>query len=396
MDIEQNIWGFTPEGEAVILYTMTNGAGAQVRLSNIGAGIVSIVVPDREGRMADVALGYDDFRSYFNDGPCMGKTPGRFANRIGFARFTLDGKEYRLTRNCNGRHHLHGGDAGFANKLWDSRVETDRVVFSLLSPDGDQGYPGDLDAEVVYDWNDDCELEITLYARTSAPTVVNLTNHAYFNLRGEAEGGALENVLKLNASCFLETDADQITTGRRTPVEGTPMDFREPKPLGRDINADYEPLRFGYGYDHCWAIDGWEPGRLTDFGFLYDPQSGRRMTIRSTQPGVQIYTGNWLEGCPRSISGHEYRGDRVSGLSRQSEQARVSVGRAPSRGNLRAEDRLSLRYVVARRTEFRRRSVTEAPVAGARMPDGDSGNVRARPVRQAETGTYDYACTQTK
>ena len=199
------------------------------------------------------------------------------------------------------------GDAGFANKLWDSRVETDRVVFSLLSPDGDQGYPGDLDAEVVYDWNDDCELEITLYARTSAPTVVNLTNHAYFNLRGEAEGGALENVLKLNASCFLETDADQITTGRRTPVEGTPMDFREPKPLGRDINADYEPLRFGYGYDHCWAIDGWEPGRLTDFGFLYDSQSGRRMTIRSTQPGVQIYTGNWLEGCPRSISGHEYR-----------------------------------------------------------------------------------------
>ena len=307
MDIEQNIWGFTPEGEAVILYTMTNGAGAQVRLSNIGAGIVSIVVPDREGRMADVALGYDDFKSYFNDGPCMGKTPGRFANRIGFARFTLDGKEYRLTRNCNGRHHLHGGDAGFANKLWDSRVETDRVVFSLLSPDGDQGYPGDLDAEVVYDWNDDCELEITLYARTSAPTVVNLTNHAYFNLRGEAEGGALENVLKLNASCFLETDADQITTGRRTPVEGTPMDFCEPKPLGRDINADYEPLRFGYGYDHCWAIDGWEPGRLTDFGFLYDPQSGRRMTIRSTQPGVQIYTGNWLEGCPRSISGHEYR-----------------------------------------------------------------------------------------
>ena len=137
--------------------------------------------------------------------------------------------------------------------------------------------------------------------------MVNLTNHAYFNLRGEAEGGALENVLKLNALCFLETDADQITTGRRTPVEGTPMDFREPKPLGRDINADYEPLRFGYGYDHCWAIDGWEPGRLTDFGFLYDPQSGRRMTIRSTQPGVQIYTGNWLEGCPRSVSGHEYR-----------------------------------------------------------------------------------------
>lgn len=307
MDIEQNIWGFTPEGEAVILYTMTNGAGAQVRLSNIGAGIVSIVVPDREGRMADVAARIRRFQKLFQRRALHGQDARPVREPYRLRRFTLDGKEYRLTRNCNGRHHLHGGDAGFANKLWDSRVETDRVVFSLLSPDGDQGYPGDLDAEVVYDWNDDCELEITLYARTSAPTVVNLTNHAYFNLRGEAEGGALENVLKLNASCFLETDADQITTGRRTPVEGTPMDFREPKPLGRDINADYEPLRFGYGYDHCWAIDGWEPGRLTDFGFLYDPQSGRRMTIRSTQPGVQIYTGNWLEGCPRSISGHEYR-----------------------------------------------------------------------------------------
>ena len=308
MDIEQNIWGFTPQGEAVIIYTMTNSRGAYVRLTNIGAAVVSVVVPDRDGALADVVLGYDDFRSYFNDGPCMGKTAGRYANRIGHARFTLDGREYRLTPNCAGRHHLHGGgEGGFANKLWDSRVETDRVVFSLYSPDGDQGYPGDLDAEVVYDWNDDCELEITLYARTSAPTVVNLTNHAYFNLRGEGNGNALSNRLQLHASNYLETDSDQITTGRLVPVAGTPMDFRAEKTIGDEIGADYEALRIGAGYDHCWAIDGWEPGRLTPFGHLYDPESGRRMTISSTQPGVQIYTGNWLEGAPRSQSGREYR-----------------------------------------------------------------------------------------
>ena len=308
MDIEQNIWGFTPQGEAVIIYTMTNSRGAYVRLTNIGAAVVSVVVPDRDGALADVVLGYDDFRSYFIDGPCMGKTAGRYATRIGHARFTLDGREYRLTPNCAGRHHLHGGgEGGFANKLWDSRVETDRVVFSLYSPDGDQGYPGDLDAEVVYDWNDDCELEITLYARTSAPTVVNLTNHAYFNLRGEGNGNALSNRLQLHASNYLETDSDQITTGRLVPVAGTPMDFRAEKAIGDEIGADYEALRIGAGYDHCWAIDGWEPGRLTPFGHLYDPESGRRMTISSTQPGVQIYTGNWLEGAPRSQSGREYR-----------------------------------------------------------------------------------------
>ena len=308
MDIEQKVWGFTPQGEAVILYRMTNARGASVELTNIGAAVVSIEVPDREGRMADVALGYDDFASYFGDGPCMGKIAGRFANRIGFARFALDGREYRLTRNCAGRHHLHGGgEGGFANKLWNSRVESDRVVFSLQSPDGDQGYPGDLDVEAVYEWNDDCELAISLYAETSAPTVVNLTNHTYFNLCGEGRGDCLSNILRLNASNYLETDADQIVTGRYVPVENTPMDFREAKALGRDIGADYEALRIGAGYDHCWVIDGWEAGRLTDFGSLYDPRSGRRLTIRSTQPGVQIYTGNWLEGAPRGRSGTEYR-----------------------------------------------------------------------------------------
>ncbi|MDD3109002.1 MAG: galactose mutarotase [Alistipes sp.] len=306
-NIEQNIWGFTEQGEAVLLYTMTNAQGAVVKLSNFGATIVSIEVPDRDGKKADVALGYDDFHSYYGDGPCMGKTVGRFANRIGNARFTLDGVEYHLTANCNGGHHIHGGGiAGFANKIWESRVETDRVVFSLFSPDGDQGYPGDLNAEVVYDWSDDNELEITYYAKSSAPTIVNLTNHSYFNLKGEDQPGAMDQLLQLNAKRYLRYDASCVCTGELIPIEGTPMDFSQPKALSREIDADYEPLRFGSGYDQSWAIEGYEKGKLSEAGILYDPESGRRLRILTTQPSIHIYAGNFMQGCPRSISGHEY------------------------------------------------------------------------------------------
>lgn len=305
--IEQNIWGFTPEGEAVVLYTMTNGIGASVQLVNIGAAVVSITVPGRDGNLGNVALGYNAFDSYFDDAPAMGKTAGRFANRIAYAQFTLDGKKYHLSQNA-GQHHLHGGPKGFANRLWNSRVETDRVVFSLFSPDGDEKYPGDLSVETVYDWNDECELEITFFGKSEAPTIINLTNHTYFNLRGENSGSKamLEQKLQLNASRFLDTDATQIPTGILTPVAGTPMDFTTAKPIGQDIAADYEPLRIGAGYDHCWAVDNWEKGKLSDVGVLSDDVSGRRMVIRSTQPGAQVYTGNWLKGCPPGREGQEY------------------------------------------------------------------------------------------
>ena len=307
MDIEQVIWGFTPEGEAEVLYTMTNARGASVSLTNIGASIVSVTVPDRNGKLADVALGYARPEDYFGDGPYMGKTAGRYANRIALGRFTLESKEYRLAQN-NGPNHLHGGPGGFANKLWTGRVETDRVVFALTSPDGDEKYPGHLAVEVVYDWNDECELEITYFAKTFDTTIINLTNHAYFNLRSENAGSEamLAQKLRLNASDFLPTDATQIPTGEIAPVAGTPMDFRSPKAIGRDIAADYEPLKIGAGYDNCWAVDGWEKGRLCDVAVLTDEVSGRRMTVRSTQPGVQVYTGNWLQGCPTGKSGRDY------------------------------------------------------------------------------------------
>ncbi len=300
MEIEQHICGFTDKGEALVLYKMTNARGAFVELINAGAAIVSVCVPDRDGNLADVALGYRDCADYLADSVAMGKTVGRYANRIAKGRFTLDGKEYKLAAN-NGPNHLHGGVEGFSSKVWDGRVETNRVVFSLTSPDGDQRYPGTLGVEVVYDWDDEGTLEITYYARTDAPTVVNLSNHAYFNLAGK--GTILSHQLQLNASRYLPVDATLIPTGELAPVAGTPMDFTSPKPIGKEINADNEQLRFGKGYDHCWAIDGWEPGKKATAAVLYDPASGRMLTVDTTQPGVQVYTGNYLSqaaGDPKS------------------------------------------------------------------------------------------------
>jgi aldose 1-epimerase len=235
---------------------------------------------------------------------------GRYANRIALGRFTLDGAEYTLARN-NGPNALHGGPTGFANRLWTGRVEGDRVVFSYLSADGEEGYPGELGVEAVYDWDDDCNLEITYFARGNAPTVVNLTNHVYFNLAGGDSGGVLGHTLKLHASHWLPTDQTQIPTGEITPVAGTPMDFTVAKKIGRDIDADFQALKIGHGYDHCWMVDGYKQcgeldSRLKDVAVLRDPASGRTLAVRSTQPAVQVYTGNWLSGCPKSKSGHDY------------------------------------------------------------------------------------------
>lgn len=305
MEIEQSVWGFTEEGEAVILYTMRNSKGAEVQVTNIGAALVSVKVPDRNGEMADVVLGYDRWDSYLNDWAASGKTVGRFANRIARGMFSLDGKDYRLAQN-NGPNALYGGVKGFANRWWQSRVETDRVVFSLVSEDGDQGYPGRLHVEVCYDWDDDDTLEITFFAKSEAPTIINLTNHAYFNLAGEGSGSVLGQTLRLNADSYLPCDRTQIPTGELAAVEGTPMDFRTWKPIGRDIDADDEQLGICRGYDHCFPVNGYEKGVLTDVAELYDEASGRVLTVATTQPGVHLYTGNWLEGNPMSKSGRYY------------------------------------------------------------------------------------------
>ena len=295
----------SPEGQIVVI-TMTNRKGASVTLTNIGAGIVSVVVPDRNGELADVVIGYDDVRDYFGDGPCAGKVPGRYANRIAKGHFTLDGVTYSLAIN-NGPNALHGGPTGFQNRLWDVGLAGDDAVrFTRLSPDGEESYPGNMTVVAMYRWTDDNRLELTLEAQTDKPTVVNLTNHTYFNLSGHDSGSALDQELRLYASRYLPTDETLIPTGELCAVTGTPMDFTKPHRLGRDIEADFPALKYGKGYDNCWAVDAYTPGEIRPVAELFDPASGRALVVESDQPGVQVYTGNWLAGSPKGKGGYDY------------------------------------------------------------------------------------------
>lgn len=305
MKITKELWGTSPCGKEIILYTITNESGAFVRLSSVGAGIVSIAVPDRDGKLADVVLGYPEAASYFADGPCAGKCPGRYANRIAFGKFTLDEVEYSLPVN-NGPNHLHGGPEGFQNKVWESRIEGDAVEFQYFSEDGEAGYPGNLKVVAHYEWSEDNSLKLTFTAQCDRKTVVNLTNHAYFNLNGEGNGNILDHELKLNASVYLPTDETLIPVGEADPVAGTPMDFLEFHKLGERIKEDFPALNYGKGYDNCWMIDGYEPGQIQAAAKLYSPLSGRQLEVLTTQPAVQVYTGNWLGGCPVAKCGRSY------------------------------------------------------------------------------------------
>lgn len=305
MKINKEIWGQSPCGKDIILYTIENESGAFVRLSSVGAGIVSVAVPDKDGKIADVVLGYPESGSYFSDGPCAGKVPGRYANRIALGKFTLDGVEYSLPIN-NGPNHLHGGPEGFQNKVWDSRIAEDAVEFMYFSEDGEAGYPGNLKVVARYEWSEDNALKLYLTARTDAPTVVNLTNHVYFNLNGEGNGDILGHELQLNASVYLPTDETLIPVGEPDPVAGTPMDFQEFKKIGAEIKEDFPALNYGKGYDNCFMINDYEPGQLLTAAKLYAPESGRLLEVLTTQPAVQIYTGNWLAGCPAGKCGRSY------------------------------------------------------------------------------------------
>lgn len=305
MKITKELWGTSPCGKEILLYTITNESGAFVRLSSVGAGIVSIAVPDRDGKLADVVLGYPEAASYFADGPCAGKCPGRFANRIALGKFTLDEVEYSLPVN-NGPNHLHGGPEGFQNKVWESRIEGDAVEFQYFSEDGEAGYPGNLKVVAHYEWSEDNSLKLTFTAQCDRKTVVNLTNHAYFNLNGEGNGNILDHEMKLNASVYLPTDETLIPVGEADPVAGTPMDFLEFHKLGERIKEDFPALNYGKGYDNCWMIDGYEPGQIQAAAKLYSPLSGRQLEVLTTQPAVQVYTGNWLGGCPVAKCGRSY------------------------------------------------------------------------------------------
>lgn len=294
----------TPLGDATII-RLTNDHGAWVELSSLGAGITGLGVADREGNIENVALNYADDASYFEDGPCMGKIPGRYANRIAKGIFRLGGKEYHLAVN-NGPNHLHGGPTGFQNRLWECRELPNGVRFTYVSADGEEGYPGQLRVTADYIWSENDILDLYLRAVTDKDTVVNLTNHCYWNLRGAQSGSVLDHELTLNASRWLPTDSTLIPTGELAPVAGTPMDFSSPKTLGRDIRADFPALEHGKGYDNCWVLDGWRRDFLTPAATLHDPASGRTLRLATTQPGVQVYTGNWLDGCPAGPDGYRY------------------------------------------------------------------------------------------
>lgn len=294
----------SPKGE-VTLFTVTNASGASVTLTNIGAGIVAVNVPDKNGKLADVAMGYANALDYFYDGACSGKVPGRYAGRIAKGHFCIDGKEYSLAIN-NGPNALHGGPEGFHNQVWEAREIENGVEFSRTSPDGEENYPGTLVAKAIYTFDDNNVLTLNLQATTDKKTVVNLTNHCYFNLAGHDTGSVLNHLLRLNADKFVPTDDTLIPTGEILDVKDTPMDFMEEHAIIRDFNADFPALKYGKGYDNSWVIRDRKPGKLTEAAVLTDPESGRRLIVSTDQPIVHIYTGNWISGNPVSKSGYEY------------------------------------------------------------------------------------------
>lgn len=290
----------------ITLFKVENPSGASVELSTLGAGITAINVPDKDGKIENVTLGYPNPADYMADGPCFGKVPGRYANRIALGKLTIDGKDYQLATN-NGPNALHGGPTGFQNRVWNAKELPDGVRFTYKAADGEEHYPGNLTAVAEYHWSDDDVLTLNFTATTDKETVINLTNHAYFNLDGADAGSVLSHKLKLNAANWLPTDKTQIPTGEIAPVAGTPMDFLVAKEIGRDIKADFEALKIGKGYDHCWVIDGYEPGKMIEeVAILEAPNSRRVLTVGTTQPGMQVYTGNWLSGCPLNHSGRSY------------------------------------------------------------------------------------------
>ncbi|MBN2342510.1 MAG: galactose mutarotase [Deltaproteobacteria bacterium] len=287
-------------------YTLKNRAGMTVKITNYGATITSIVVPDREGNMGDVALGYNRPEEYVNafEHPYFGAVVGRYGNRIARGRFVIDGTEYLLAAN-DGKNHLHGGDRGFDKVIWDAEIVAGGVTFTYLAKDGEEGYPGNLKISATYLLTENNEIVMHYTGVTDAATIVNVTNHTYFNLKGEGAGAIVDHVLQINGSRVTSVDAGLIPTGEFADVAQTPFDFREPKPIGIDIDGDDQQLRFGSGYDHHWVLDRISDG-LELAATLYEPKSGRVLEVVTEEPGMQFYSGNNLDGVLVGKSGRAY------------------------------------------------------------------------------------------
>lgn len=296
--------------DSIQLFTLTNDQGMTVKVTNYGAIITSIVVPDRNGKLADIALGYGTVAGYINaiDRPYFGAIVGRYGNRIAKGQFVLDGETYTLATN-NGKNHLHGGNFGFDKVVWDAKPVSaagwSGVELNYLARDGEEGYPGNLSVKVLYKLADNNKLTIEYHATTDKATPINLTQHTYFNLKGEGEGEILDHELFLNAKEYTPVDVDLIPTGELAPVAGTPFDFTTPKTIGRDIGQDHQQLEFGLGYDHNFVLLG-DEGTMKLAARVYEPTSGRVLEIHTEEPAIQFYSGNFLNGSLRGKSGKPY------------------------------------------------------------------------------------------
>lgn len=285
------------DGKSVELYTLSNESGAKVSITNYGGTVTSIVVPDKDGKMGDVVLGFDSVAEYVEKSPYFGCITGRYANRIANGKFTLDGKDYSVATN-NDPNHLHGGLKGFDKKIWKARIgnmgDSPSLVLTYTSPDGEEGYPGTLNNSVTYTWTQDNALRIRYKSTTDKPTILNLTNHSYFNLAGEGGKTNLQHRIKINAEHYNPIDETSIPTGI-APVEGTPFDFRKPTQIGKRINEENEQLKNGKGYDHNFVLKKTDDGKLMTAAVVTEPTSGRILTVKTTEPGIQFYTGNFLD-----------------------------------------------------------------------------------------------------
>jgi aldose 1-epimerase len=306
--VKQEPFGTTPDGQKVDLYTLTNANGMQIKIMNYGAAITSVIVPDRNGKFEDIVPGYDNFDGYLKANPYFGGIVGRFGNRIAKGKFTLDGIEYTLAANNNG-NHLHGGNIGFDKVVWNARPfktgNSVGVKLDYLSKDGEEGYPGNLNVTVTYTLTNNRELKIDYTATTDKATPVNLTQHGYWNLAGAGNGDILSHVMMINADRFTPTDATSIPTGQLAPVKDTPMDFTKPTAIGFRINEVDEQLNYGKGYDHNWVLNKTD-NAMTLACRVSEPTNGRVMEIYTSEPGLQFYSGNFLDGTIKGKYGKVY------------------------------------------------------------------------------------------
>ena len=304
MNIEKRVFGTTPDGTTVDIYTLTNANGLEAQITNYAGIVVSLKVPDRNGKLKDVVLGYDNLEGYLKETPYFGAIIGRYGNRIAKGKFSLNGVEYTLAQN-NGENHLHGGIKGFDKVVWQAKPlkHDDSVGLELvyLSKDGEEGYPGNLSVTVVYTLTNNNELKIDYSATTDKETVVNLTNHSYFNLANAGAGDILSHEMMINADKFTPVDKGLIPTGELRSVKDTPMDFTQPTAIGERIDQDDEQLINGLGYDHNWVLNN-SDGSMALAARVYEPTTGRVLEVYTTEPGLQFYSGNFLDG---SITGKE-------------------------------------------------------------------------------------------